>query len=130
MKIQKFDSLGNFIIQWGSFGTGNSEFISPSGIAVSENEFGQLSINSILDVLAKEGFCKILIEGGAELLNSFNQKDLIDEVYVYTSNNKLKNATLKNPLIINDTWNIKETLNLGDDNLIIATKKELCLQES
>ena len=99
-------------------------------IPVNENEFGQLSIHSILEALAKEGFCKILIEGGAELLNSFNKKDLIDEMYIYTSNNKLKNANLKNPLIINDRWNIKEQLNLGDDNLIIATKKERCLQES
>ncbi len=98
-------------------------------IPVNEDEFGQLSIYSILDKLAKEGFCKILIEGGAELLNSFNQKELIDEVYIYTSNNKLNNANLKNPLIINDSWNIKEKLNLGDDKLIIATKKEACLQE-
>ena len=98
-------------------------------IPVNEDEFGQLSIYSILDKLAKEGFCKILIEGGAELLNSFNEKELIDEVYIYTSNNKLNNANLKNPLIINDSWNIKEKLNLGDDKLVIATKKEACLQE-
>ena len=98
-------------------------------IPVNEDDCGQLSLDSILDTLAKEGLCKILIEGGAELLNSFNQRGLIDEMYIYTSNNKLKNANLKNPLAINDSWDVKEKLNLGADKLIIATKKEACLQE-
>ena len=98
-------------------------------IPVDENEYGQLSIFSILDTLGKEGVCKILIEGGPELLKSFNEKDLIDEIYIYTSSNKLKNANLKNPLAINENWNIKKEVTLGSDKLIIATRKEECLQE-
>ena len=71
----------------------------------------------------------MLIEGGAELLDSFNREDLIDEAHIYTSINKLNNANLKNPLIINNDWNIEKEIKLGDDSLIIATRKEECLQE-
>ena len=72
-----------------------------------------------------------MIEGGAELLTSFNENDLIDEVYIYTSNNKLKDASLKNPLIVDEEcWNIEEKIKLGDDKLVIATRKVECLQES
>ena len=37
-RIQKFDSYGNFIIEWGSKGTNSGEFGHPMGIA-STNEF-------------------------------------------------------------------------------------------
>ncbi|MCI0730793.1 MAG: hypothetical protein L0332_29275, partial [Chloroflexi bacterium] len=33
-RIQKFDSDGNYLAQWGSLGTGNGEFDAPSGVAV------------------------------------------------------------------------------------------------
>ena len=98
-------------------------------IPIEENESGKLSLYNILDILGQEGMSKILIEGGAELLDSFKKEDLIDEMYVYTSNNKLNNANLKNPLVVNDDWNIEEELKLGDDHLVIAIRKAECLQE-
>ena len=33
-RIQKFDSVGNFITKWGGFGSGDGQFSSPSGISV------------------------------------------------------------------------------------------------
>lgn len=36
-QIQKFDSDGNFISKWGSYGTGDNEFRDPSGIAVGRD---------------------------------------------------------------------------------------------
>ena len=98
-------------------------------IPIAEDKEGKLSIYNILDVLGELGICKVLIEGGAELLNSFNKRDLINEIYIYKSNNKLKNANLKNPLIINDNWTVQEETVLGKDRLIVATRKEECLQE-
>ncbi len=98
-------------------------------IPIEEDESGKLSLGNILDVLGKEGIAKVLIEGGAELLNSFKKEDLIDEMHIYTSMSKLDNATLRNPLVIDDDWNIEEKLKLGDDNLVIATRKTECLQE-
>ena len=77
-------------------------------IPVEEDESGKLSLYDILDVLGKEGISKILIEGGAELLNSFKKRDLIDEMYIYTSSDKLDNANLKNPLVIDDNWSIEK----------------------
>src|SRR5437868_14177705 len=32
--IQKFDRLGNFVLQWGSNGSGDGQFSFPSGVAV------------------------------------------------------------------------------------------------
>ena len=40
-------------------------------------------------------------------------------------------GSLKNPLIIDaECWNIEEKIKLGDDKLVIATRKVECLQES
>ena len=33
-RIQKFDSIGNFITTWGSQGGGNGQFANPRGLAV------------------------------------------------------------------------------------------------
>ena len=38
-KVMKFDSTGNFLIQWGSLGTGNSNLNRPEGIAVDSSGF-------------------------------------------------------------------------------------------
>ena len=37
-RIQKFDALGNFITQWGSFGTGNGQFINIWSIAIDDSD--------------------------------------------------------------------------------------------
>lgn len=37
-KIQKFDSNGNLLVSWGSFGTGDGELNNPSGIFVDSND--------------------------------------------------------------------------------------------
>ncbi len=36
-RIQKFDSRGNFIMTWGSYGSGNGQFEYPSGVALDAN---------------------------------------------------------------------------------------------
>ncbi|MEM7179912.1 MAG: choice-of-anchor D domain-containing protein [Spirochaetota bacterium] len=36
-RIQKFDSTGNYLSQWGSNGTGNGQFSQPTGIAIDGN---------------------------------------------------------------------------------------------
>ena len=51
-------------------------------------------------------------------------------MYIYTSSSKLDNANLKNPLVIDDNWSVEKKLKLGEDNLVIATRKIECLQES
>ena len=34
-QIQKFDSSGNFIAEWGTYGSGDGQFINPGGIAIA-----------------------------------------------------------------------------------------------
>ena len=95
-----------------------------------KEENNKLSTDHILLVLGQEGITNLLIEGGAELLNSFICDNLIDEIYLYTSPQKLKNAQLKNPLIIDERWEIQNKKQCGKDSLVTAIRKEKCLQES
>lgn len=37
-RIQKFDGDGNFITQWGSYGSGEGQFIDPQGIAIDNKD--------------------------------------------------------------------------------------------
>jgi len=98
-------------------------------IPIQESNNG-LDINNVLDVLGDQGITSILVEGGAKLIKSFIDSNLIDEIYLYTSNKKLNNATLVNPLEIDEeNWTITQTKEFDNDNLIIARKKELCFQE-
>ena len=60
---------------------------------------------------------------------SFSEANLIDELYIYTSNENLNDAELDNPLIIDENWDIQDEISLDDDILKIAKKKNLCLQE-
>ena len=59
---------------------------------------------------------------------SFSEANLIDELYIYTSNKNLYDSELDNPLIIDENWDIQDKF-LDDDILKIAKKKNLCLQE-
>ncbi|MBC8214665.1 MAG: bifunctional diaminohydroxyphosphoribosylaminopyrimidine deaminase/5-amino-6-(5-phosphoribosylamino)uracil reductase RibD [Candidatus Marinimicrobia bacterium] len=95
-----------------------------------KEENNKLSPDHILLTLAKEGINSLMIEGGAKLLKSFFDEDLIDEVFVYTSSQSLNNANLKNPLVLNEDWELIETRQLGQDKLKISRKKKVCLQES
>ena len=56
--------------------------------------------------------------------------NLVDEVYLYTSNNDLKNATLDTPFNLDGNWEVIKEENFINDSLIIVRRKELCLQES
>tara|TARA_B100000029_G_scaffold471774_1_gene511726 strand:- start:2 stop:1105 length:1104 start_codon:yes stop_codon:yes gene_type:complete len=85
--------------------------------------------HNILEVLGKSGITTLIIEGGMKLLNSFIRYDLIDEMHIYTSNDIIKSSKLKNPLKINDDWNITKEKDFENDSLIVARRKELCLQE-
>jgi len=89
-----------------------------------------LNPHDILKVLGEHGFTSIMIEGGKKILESFLNEDLINEIHLYTSNNTIDNSKLKNPLKIDETWKIVNEKIFDNDNLIIARKKELCLQES
>ncbi len=94
-------------------------------VAIEDNLLDPISI---LKVLGQKGITKLLIEGGPTLINSFLKKNLINEIYIYTSNNSLDNANLKSPNI-NQDWEVFNVDNFDNDNLKIMRKKKLCLQE-
>ena len=83
---------------------------------------------SILKILGEKGITKLLIEGGPTLINSFLKNNLINEIYIYTSNKSLDNASLESPNINND-WEVVTENYFENDNLKIMRKKELCLQD-
>ena len=83
----------------------------------------------ILKKIGEQGITSVLIEGGRKVHRSFFSANLIDEVYLYTSNKKIEGASLKNPLVLDDSWTLSEEIELDNDVLTINSKKELCLQE-
>ena len=97
-------------------------------IPVSE-ENGRLSPEHVLRTLAQEGILSVIIEGGHEVLKSFYDADLIDEMHVYTASHELEDAKLKNPIKLSDKWMIVDELSMGKDQLIISEKGVECLPE-
>ena len=94
-----------------------------------KEENNKLSPVHALKTLAKEGLSSVLIEGGQEILKSFIEAGVIDQIFIYTAPDKLKNAQLKNPIQLSEEWSVLEQKNLGEDTLIIAEKGVECLQE-
>ena len=64
-----------------------------------------------------------------KLIKSFDEEKLIDEVYLYTSDMDIPKSNLKNPLNIDNDWSLKSNKMLGNNELRVFEKKELCLQE-
>ncbi|MEJ0021441.1 MAG: 6-bladed beta-propeller [Candidatus Doudnabacteria bacterium] len=58
-RIQKFDPSGNFIIKWGSFGTGDGQFDAPGGIIVdSSNNIYIVDTNRVQEFTSAGTFIK------------------------------------------------------------------------
>ncbi len=108
-----------------NFTNSSTDFCKYLPVAVKNNLLDPISI---LKALGKQGITKLLIEGGPTLINSFLKNNLINEIYIYTSNNSLNNANLKSPNINHD-WEVFNEDNFDNDNLKIMRKKELCLQD-
>ena len=89
---------------------------------------GLLDPLGMLETIGKQGVTSLLIEGGQHILDTFYSNNLIDEMYIYSSKNTIKDASLINPLKISEDWIVTDELDLIDDKLIIARKKDLCLQ--
>ena len=94
-----------------------------------KDDDGFLNTDDILNILGDYGLNMLLIEGGKELISSFLSKNLVDEVYLYTSNNNLDNASLNSPFILDEDWEVLKKESFENDSLLIARRKELCLQE-
>lgn len=94
-----------------------------------KEENNQLSPLHALKTLAKQGISSVLIEGGQKILQSFIDADVIDQILIYTTSEKLDKGQLKNPIQLSEEWSILEEENLGEDTLIVAEKGEECLQE-
>ncbi len=94
-----------------------------------KEEKNKISPVHALKALAMEGISSVLIEGGQEILKSFIEADVIDQIFIYTAPEKLEKAQLKNPIHLSEEWSIIDQENLGEDTLIIAEKGVECLQE-
>ncbi|NOZ08877.1 MAG: bifunctional diaminohydroxyphosphoribosylaminopyrimidine deaminase/5-amino-6-(5-phosphoribosylamino)uracil reductase RibD [FCB group bacterium] len=91
---------------------------------------GQLDPEQMLKALGKLDITTLLIEGGRHILASFFADDLIDEIYLFRSEQHLGKAELGNPLHLSENWVVKTKIRSGADELTIAQKRKLkCLQE-
>jgi len=96
-------------------------------LTVNESN-GMLDLNEVLLSLGEDGITSLLVEGGREIISSFLSEELIDEIHLFTSNKTFDEADIRNPITIDDKWDILDNQNLENDTLVIARKKELCLQ--
>ena len=71
-RVQKFDSDGNFITKWGSNGTDNGNFRSPTGIAVdsSDNVYVADNFNNRIQKFDSDG--NFITKWGSECLMRFD----------------------------------------------------------
>tara|TARA_Y100001980_G_C14556502_1_gene348291 strand:+ start:9830 stop:10909 length:1080 start_codon:yes stop_codon:yes gene_type:complete len=90
---------------------------------------GLLDFNEIFAKVANEGITSVLVESGPKIISSLDCLNIIDELYIYTSENEIKDATLRNPIVINNNWKLKNSIMLGSDELQVYEKEILCSQE-
>ena len=127
LKLFKDNKAPNMILCSDSNFT-ESKTSTSSYIPVKEKD-NLLDTKDILFKLGEQGITRVLIEGGKALISSFLKENLVDEVYLYTSNDMLENATLNNPFNIDENWDIIKEENFINDLLTVVRKKEACLQE-
>jgi riboflavin biosynthesis pyrimidine reductase len=65
--------------------------------------------------MAKDGITSVLIEGGAQLVNSFLKENLVDELLLYTATALTLPGNVKNPFHFNNKWDKKEERIVGPD---------------
>ena len=90
---------------------------------------GLLDLNDIFKKIANEGITSVLVESGPKIISSLNHLNIIDELYIYTSDSEIKDAVLLNPIEIDKNWKLKNSIILGCDVLQVYEKEDLCLQE-
>ncbi|RKY05611.1 MAG: bifunctional diaminohydroxyphosphoribosylaminopyrimidine deaminase/5-amino-6-(5-phosphoribosylamino)uracil reductase RibD [Planctomycetota bacterium] len=75
-------------------------------LAVAHDDKGRCDLGQLLDELGRRGIQQLLAEGGRDVLNSFLQQDLVDEVRVYIS---------PEPLASDGTVRISEAMEQAGD---------------
>ena len=128
LELNIFDNESDTILICSNKKFNNNRMQHCQYLVCDEDDNGKLDVSKILDLLGDIGITSLLIEGGAKVITSFVEQNLVNEVYLYKSQSKIIEGSLKSPIIIDD-WDVLDTLNLGVDSLKIARKKELCLQE-
>ena len=123
LKCQLFDKEAITIVLCSSNQFSDNQTPQCRFIGVKESN-GMLSPVDILYNLANLGVTSLLIEGGPKLIKSFYEDGLIDEIYEYTSSDEINfDESMRNPIRIDNKWNEKETLILGDNRLVRFEKK-------
>ena len=97
-------------------------------IKISLNNSGKIILKDVLFILKKMGFSRILLESGTNLVNSFLKDRLINDFYLFISNNKLnkngRNSFKKSiKFFFKNKKSITEKVNLLGDKLSIYRLK-------
>lgn len=90
---------------------------------VGANQTGQLSLPTIMQILAQEGIGELLVEAGANLSTALLKQQLVDEIVLYQSpkllggngNTLLKLAENPQSLIETPEWQTSELTTIGTD---------------
>ena len=106
----------------------NNDNKSTLPIGFNNRIFLKLKWRDSLDELYKKGFSKIVLLGGANLISSFLQEDLINELQITITPHLLGGSycwvsselnNLKSIMNNSENWILKETKNLGNNDLLL-----------
>ena len=75
-------------------------------------------ISKVIERLKEDGVTSVLLEGGAELARAFLNSDLVDEIWVYTSETVFGHGVAA-PKVDPSLWNAKKQRSFGSDSLTI-----------
>ena len=79
-------------------------------------------LGEVIERLKEDGITSVLLEGGAELAGAFLNADLVDEIWVYTSNTVFGQG-IAAPTVDLSRWSAKKRRSFGSDSLTIYERK-------
>lgn len=91
----------------------------------SEQHDGRLALPEFVEDLAASGLSSLMVEGGADVANSFLKEGLVDEIWLFGSSKKIGDAGIVSPIHQDSLpagFSVHRVLDLAGDKLQILQK--------
>ena len=102
------------------------KFSSHVEVMVAEQHQGRLALPEVLEDMAGLGISTLMVEGGAEVAQSFLDFDLVDSLALFTSSTEVGTEGIQSPIVIDtvsDAFSKSRELAFGNDKLNLFHRK-------
>lgn len=92
----------------------------------SESHDGRLALPEFIEDLANAGYSSLMVEGGAQVANSFLSQGLVDEIWLFSASVTVGQDGIVSPVTSNNLprgFKVSRTLQLSGDRLEILRRK-------